>query len=48
MVAYDEHHGVRSLLGFKDANNDYEYEVYAWNAMKSTYTRARDLKGGDQ
>ena len=44
MLAYDQQHGVRSILSFKDANNDYEYEVYAWDAMRSRYSNIKDIE----
>ena len=46
MAAYDTHHGVRNLLGFDDVKNDYEYEVYQWDAASSRFVRERDLKVG--
>ena len=47
MIAYEENNGVRSILGFKDANNDYEYDIYAWDAMKSRYSNNKGISGGD-
>lgn len=50
MLAYDEQNGVRSILGFKDAKNDYEYDVYAWDAMRSRYSNVKNIKteGGSE
>lgn len=50
MIAYDEQNGVRSILGFRDANNDYEYDIYAWDALHSRYGNVKDIKakGGSQ
>lgn len=33
----DYHKGVRSLLAFKDAYNDFKYDVYVWEAKQSRY-----------
>jgi len=44
MIAYDENNGVRSILGFKDANNDYEYDIYSWDAMRSKYSNRTSMR----
>ena len=44
MLAYDQQHGVRSILSFNDANNDYEYEIYVWDAMRSRYSNIKDIE----
>ena len=37
MISYNRNHGVRSLLAFKNNNNDYDYTVYQWDAETSHY-----------
>ena len=46
MVAYDEHHGVRSLLSFNHPDNDFDYDVYQWDAAQSRFVNIRSLKNG--
>ena len=46
MLAYDQNAGVRSILGFSDADNDYEYDIYTWDAMRSSFVPAQ--KGGSR
>jgi len=45
MLAYDTQNGVRSILAFKDTNNDFEYDIYRWDALGAQY---RTIKGGGE
>lgn len=44
MLAYDQHNGVRSILGFSDDKNDFNYDVYAWDALNSSYALESEIK----
>ncbi len=48
MVSDSRTNGVRSLFGFSDPNNDFEYDIYTWDAMNSSFVLATklDQKGG--
>lgn len=43
MVSHDQTHGVRSLLVFSDPKNDYDYDVYKWDAINSSYALDKNL-----
>lgn len=37
MLGNDYRHGIRNLLVFKDAQNDFSYDVYSWSPQASRY-----------
>ena len=46
MAAYDMNHGVRNLLAYDDARNDFEYEVYHWDALASRFISDKTPQSG--
>lgn len=46
MLSYNRVHGVRSILAFSDASNDYDYDVYQWdiNSLKYVHKAKSSLK----
>jgi len=32
-------HGIRNILAFEDATNDYDYTLYVWNPEKTSYEK---------
>lgn len=37
MLGNDYKHGVRNLLVFEDAKNDFSYDIHIWNSQDSRY-----------
>ncbi len=37
MISYDAKYGVRSILQFTNGDNDYDYDIYEWDAVSSQY-----------
>ena len=46
MISHHENHGVRSLLSFDKADNDFQYDIYKWDALTSQFTNARAIASG--
>ncbi|MFK7839957.1 MAG: hypothetical protein AB8B83_06455 [Bdellovibrionales bacterium] len=37
MISHEMVDGVRSVLGFRNLNNDFDYDLYNWNAPQSRF-----------
>ncbi|MGH1398181.1 MAG: hypothetical protein ACRBCT_03110 [Alphaproteobacteria bacterium] len=47
MLGDGRHHGVRNLLLFNDAYNDFRYSIYEWDAMAQRYNEKEDSEKRD-
>lgn len=48
MLSYNRNHGVRSILAFENARNDYEYIIYQWDANRSHYVDQKHVLREDK
>ena len=48
MLSYKHSHGVRDILAFSSADNDFEYDVYRWDIDKLRYTHKSQDRTGDK
>lgn len=40
LLGNEYRHGIRNLLVFKDASNDFDYELYTWHPETSEYRKS--------